>query len=108
MLNEKILFFALILLAVTLEVGGDIFFKKWSLENKNTMLMIGLFVYFIGSLFWAFSLKYDYLSRAITVFTVLNLIAVILVGVLYFNETLTLQNKIGILMGVLSIILIEL
>jgi multidrug transporter EmrE-like cation transporter len=38
---------------------------------------------------------------------VLNLIAVALVGVLYFKEDLTLINKIGIILGVVSVILIE-
>ena len=39
--------------------------------------------------------------------SILNLIIVVLVGVLYFNETLSLVNKIGIALGVLSLILIE-
>ncbi|PJE75724.1 hypothetical protein COV04_03385 [Candidatus Uhrbacteria bacterium CG10_big_fil_rev_8_21_14_0_10_48_11] len=65
-------------------------------------------VYFIGTIFWAFSLRYDYLSKAISVFTILNLIVVVLVGVLYFNEQLSFVNKIGIVLGIASILLIEL
>jgi len=64
-------------------------------------------IYFIGSVFWAISLKYEYLSKAISVFAVLNLIIVVLVGVLYFKEDLSLINKIGIGLGILSVILIE-
>ncbi|MDD5416500.1 MAG: SMR family transporter [Candidatus Aenigmarchaeota archaeon] len=108
MINAKIMFFILILLAVALEVAGDIFFKKWSIENKNILLLLGISIYFIGSIFWAFSLKYEYLSKAITLFTVLNLIVVILVGALFFKENLTLMNKLGILLGIVSIILLEL
>jgi len=67
-----------------------------------------LAVYFIGTIFWAFSLRYDYLSKAISVFTILNLIVVVLVGVLYFNEQLSFVNKIGIVLGIASILLIEL
>jgi len=37
--------------------------------------------------------------------TILNLIIVALVGVLYFKEDLSNTNKLGILLGVLSIIL---
>lgn len=103
----KFIFLGLIALAVVLEVIGDTFLKKWSLESKNLWLLIGLLIYFVGSIFWIISLKYDYLSRAITVFTALNLILVVLVGVLYFKEDLSLINKIGIALGVISVILIE-
>ena len=90
-----------------LEVVGDVFFKKWSTDSKNILLYIGLLIYFIGTIFWAISLKYEYLSKAISVFTVLNLVIVVLVGVLYFKEDLTLINKIGIGLGILSVVLIE-
>ena len=103
----KFIFFGLIVLAVALEVVGDIFFKKWSIDGKNVLLYVGLLIYFIGTIFWAISLKYEYLSKAISVFTVLNLIIVVLVGVLYFKEDLSLINKIGIGLGILSVILIE-
>lgn len=103
----KFLFFVLIALAVLLEVIGDILFKKWSLDNKNILLIAGLLIYFIGTIFWAISLRYEYLSKAISVFTIINLIAIVLVGVLYFKEDLSLINKIGIALGILSVILIE-
>jgi len=103
----KLIFFGLIILATALEVAGDIFFKKWSIGGKNIILILGFLIYALGTIFWAFSLKYDYLSRAISVLSILNLIVVVLVGVLYFNETLTIVNKIGIALGILGMILIE-
>jgi multidrug transporter EmrE-like cation transporter len=103
----KFIFFGLITLAVALEVVGDIFFKKWSINNKNILLYAGLLIYFIGTVFWAVSLKYEYLSKAISVFTVMNLIIIVLVGVLYFKEDLSLINKFGIGLGILSVVLIE-
>jgi len=106
--NAKLIFFALILLAVLLEVVADILFKKWSINNKNLLLIIGLLIYFAGTIFWAFSLKYEYISKAIVLFTVLNLIIIVLAGMLIFKENLSLTNKIGILLGILSVVLIEL
>jgi len=103
----KIIFFGLVILAVALEVAGDIFFKKWAIESKGVLLYIGLLIYFIGTIFWAISLRYEYLSKAISVFTVLNLVIVSVVGILYFKEDLSLINKIGIGFGILSIVLIE-
>ncbi len=103
----KLIFFGFIILAVLLEIAGDIFFKEWSVNGKNILFYAGMLIYISGTLFWAFSLKYEYLSKAISIFTVLNLVIVALVGVLYFGEKLSLVNKIGIGLGVLSVILIE-
>ncbi|MEK7073146.1 MAG: SMR family transporter [Patescibacteria group bacterium] len=103
----KLLFYGLIALAVVLEVFSDVLFKKWAIDSKNVFLYVGLLIYFVGTIFWAFSLRYEYLSKAISIFTILNLIIVVLVGVLYFKEDLSLINKVGIALGILSVILIE-
>lgn len=106
-MTPKFVFLGLIFLATVLEVTADIFLKKWSLNNGSILLYVGLFIYFIGTVFWAISLKYEYLSKAISIFTVLNLVLVVLVGIIFFKEDLSLINKIGIGFGVISIILIE-
>lgn len=103
----KSIFFGLLLIAVLLEVAGDVLFKKWALGSRNLLLILGLLVYFIGTVFWAVSLKYEFLSKAISVFTIMNLILVVLVGVVLFKEDLTLLNKIGIILGIVSVVMIE-
>ncbi|MDO8481372.1 MAG: SMR family transporter [Nanoarchaeota archaeon] len=106
--NAKLLFFLLLSLGVLMEVAGDILMKRWTLENRSLWLVLGISVYVLGSVFWLFSLKYEALSKAGAVFMVLNLILITLAGVLYFKEGLSLVNKIGIGLGILSVILIEL
>ena len=44
----KFIFLVLIALAVSLEVVGDILFKKWSLDSRNVFLYVGLLIYFTG------------------------------------------------------------
>jgi len=105
---ERYIFFGLLLVAVLLEVAADVLFKKWSIDNKNILLIIGLAVYFIGTIFWAISLKYDFLSKAVSIFTVVNLILVVIVGMVVFTEDISVINKIGIGLGIISVILIEL
>jgi multidrug transporter EmrE-like cation transporter len=107
-LSTKLAFFGLIIIGVLLEVAGDVFFKKWALEHKNVLLYIGLLIYFSGAIFWALSLKFEYLSRAISIFTILNLIIAVLAGVLFFKENLSITNKLGIALGIISVILLEL
>lgn len=104
----KLIFFGLIILAVVLEIFSDILFKKWAIESRAIFIYVGLAIYFVGTIIWAFSLKYGHLSKAISIFTILNLIVIVLVGVVYFKEDLSLINKVGIGLGILSVILIEL
>lgn len=103
----KYIFLFLITLAVALEVAADVLFKKWSLGSKSYWLIIGLIIYIVGTTFWAYSLKYGHLSKAISIFAVLNLVILVLVGVFIFKEDLSLINKIGIIVGIISVILIE-
>ena len=103
----KYIFLLLITLAVALEVAADVLFKKWSLESKSWWLIVGLVIYMIGTTFWAYSLKYGHLSKAISIFAILNLIILVLVGVFIFKEDLSLTNKIGIVLGIIGVILIE-
>lgn len=97
----------LVLAASVLEVIADIFLKNWTIGKNTYLLLIGLLLYFIGTVFWAISLKYDFLSRAISIFTILNFCAVIVVGLVVFKDEVSLINKIGIGLGIISIILIE-
>lgn len=104
---SKIIFFSLILLGATFEVIGDIYFKKWSIAGKNLLFYVGIIAYSVGTIFWAFSLKYELLSKAVPVFMICNILIVILVGVFFFKEELSLVNKIGVMLGLASIFFLE-
>jgi len=103
----KGLFFLLIILAVALEALADVLFKKWAIVSHSGLFIAGLVIYIFGTIIWAYSLKYGYLSKAISIFTVLNLVIVSLAGVFLFKEDLTLINKIGIILGIASVILVQ-
>jgi small multidrug resistance pump len=106
-MSLKTLFWLFISLGVGSEIVGDFFFKKSALTNKSFFLWLGFAIYLIGTLFWALSLKYEMLSKAISIFSVLNLIIISLIGMIFFKEHLSIISKIGILLGIISIVLIE-
>ncbi|PKM89337.1 hypothetical protein CVU83_00280 [Candidatus Falkowbacteria bacterium HGW-Falkowbacteria-2] len=106
-MDTKKLFFILVIAAAVLEASGDIFLKKWALDNKNLIFFFGLILYIGAVILWAFALKHEVLSKAISIVTIVNLIIVVLVGVFYFQDNLTLINKIGIALGIISIALIQ-
>jgi multidrug transporter EmrE-like cation transporter len=94
-------------IATVFESFGDILLKKWAVENNGLIFFAGVAVYIAAIVVWAVSLKGEYLSKAISLVTILNLIIVVLVGVFFFKEDLSLLNKLGIVIGIVSIILLE-
>ncbi len=106
-MHPKYLFTILIAIAVILEVIADILLKKWSMSAHWPLFVIGIFIYFLGTVSWAYSLKYEHLSKAIVLFTLVNLIVITFAGVIFFDEQISRMNKIGILLGMLSIVMIE-
>ncbi len=100
-------FLILIAVAVAFEVVADILFKLSFIQSKTIYIWAGVSLYTVGTIAWAFSLKYEHLSKAISIFTIINLIAIIAVGVLFFNEQLPFVNKIGIGLGIISVILMQ-
>lgn len=104
----KWIFISFILAAILFEAVADILFKYWTINAKGVFLWSGVLLYAIGTTIWAYSLKFEYLSKAISVFTILNLIVVILVGVILFKEDISSINKIGMMLGIISVILMQL
>ena len=101
------LFFFLVIIAALFEAFGDVVLKKWALLSSTKIFILGLFLYGIAVVFWAYALKYKELSKAIVIATIVNVFVVMLFGIFYFKETLTLPNKIGILFGCCAIVLLE-
>lgn len=93
------MFWILIALGSVLEVIGDYYFKA------DTFVR-GLIFYGLGSVAWAFSLRYEDLAVAVTLFTLINLLLGIAVGHYAFQETLKLHQCFGILFSCLGILLL--
>jgi len=106
-MSAKILFWIFTAIGAGLEIVGDVFFKKWAIENRPILMCGGFIIYSIGALFWAYSLKYEMLSKAISIFTILNLVIVALIGIIFFKENISMVAKLGIVLGIISIVLIE-
>lgn len=100
-------FYILIILVTFFEIIADFLFKKWTILNNKFFLIIGVLAYTVSTIIWAFSLREESLSKAISIFTILSLLAVVLMGVLIFGEKLSTINILGIILGVASIILVS-
>ncbi len=106
-MKSHYIFLVLVTIAGIIEAFGDSLLEKWGLVNKPIFLVIGMLIYFISTLLWAYSLRYETLSKAIVVVTAMNVIIAVCIGVFYFKESLSLVNKLGIVFAIVAIILIE-
>jgi len=98
----------LVIIGAAIEVFADIFFKIWS-DGKggNYLIVTGVILYLIGTGCWVTSLKYETFTRSGVVFLLLNIILLSLTGLFFFKEDISTINKIGIILGIVSIIMVE-
>jgi len=98
----------LILSAIFFAIG-EFLSKKFALNPNWILVIIILLVYSIGVLFWLPAiLQRNSLSIVGTIWSVMSLLATILIGVLIFKEKLSLAGMIGIVFAFAAIILLSL
>ena len=100
-------FLAMMGIGVILEVVGDVLFKKWADGGHRWWLVAGFLIYSAGSISWAWSLKHEMISKAIVLFTLANIVLVVLAGYFFFHERLTVLNWIGIALALAAVVLVE-
>ncbi len=99
---------ALMIGAAVFESLGDLSFRYSALISKKSWLIAGITLYTVGTAIWAYTLKFEDVSDALVIVNIINLILVILVGVFFFHEQASPLNLAGLVLGVISIILMQL
>jgi len=87
---------------------GDLVMKKWVINNNIYFYIIGLIIYLIGLNFLAQSFKYKNIAIASTIFVIFNVVLLSIFSWFYFKEKLSTFEIIGIVLGLTSIIILEL
>ena len=100
--------FLLLFIGGSILTVGDLVMKKWVLNQQNNLFVIGLAVYLVGLIFLSFSFKYKHIAVASTIFVLCNVITLLLFSWFYFKEPLNPYQLIGIVLGLTSIVFLEL
>lgn len=100
--------FILLFIGGSVLTVGDIIMKKWAVNNSVFLFITGLSIYMIGLLFLAQSFKYKNIAVASTIFVIFNVVTLSIVSWLYFKETLSPFQIVGIILGLSSVIFLEL
>ncbi len=97
----------LIIIGASIEVFADIFFKIYNDKGGYHFILLGIFLYLIGTMCWVISLRYETFTKSGIIFLLLNIILLSLTGLFFFKDDLSIINKIGIILGIASIIMVK-
>ena len=87
---------------------GDIVMKKWVNTNNLYLYIIGIAVYLVGLNFLAQSFKFKNIAVASIILIIFNVVTLSLVSWFYFKETLNSFQITGIILGLTSVVFLEL
>jgi multidrug transporter EmrE-like cation transporter len=105
--NRTVHLYALLGMAVALEVAGDLLFRKWGIEQRWPLFVVSLVIYNLAAVAWAYSLRMTQVSSAIVMLGLLNVILVVIGGVILFKERLSTPQIFGLVLGVASLFLLN-
>jgi multidrug transporter EmrE-like cation transporter len=88
---------------------GELLSKKFAINPGWTLFLLFILVDIISASAWIPAIfEKSQLSITGVIWSVVSLIATVLIGVLIFNEKLTLTQTIGLAAGIVSVILLSL
>lgn len=88
---------------------GEFFSKKFVLNTKTVFLICLFIAYFFGVLSWLLALlQKNQLSIVGAIWSVISLLATVLIGILFFGEKLSAIGIIGIITAFMAIALLSL
>lgn len=87
---------------------GDIFMKEWVKNDSMVFYIIGILIYLVGMNFLAASFKFKNIGVASLILVLFNIIVLTIVSWLFFKESLTVPQLIGIVLGLISVSILEL
>ncbi len=86
---------------------GDIFMKQWLIKSSNIFFGVGLIIYFISMVLLAISYKFENIAIASTIIEIINTVSIILIFTIFFKESLSPIQIIGLIFGVIALVCLK-
>jgi multidrug transporter EmrE-like cation transporter len=87
---------------------GEFLSKKFALAPSGSYIILIIFIYSLGTLCWLPAiLQKNQLSIVGAIWSVLSLLATVLIGTLIFNEHLTTTGIIGVIFAFITVFLLS-
>lgn len=86
---------------------GDLIMKKWIANGGLIIYVLGLVVYLVGMIFLSQSFRFKNIAVASMLLVIFNVVCLVIVSWIFYHEKLTWIQIVGILIGMLSVVLLE-
>ena len=86
---------------------GDVLMKEWIMKDNKWFFIGGIIIYIAGLIFLSFSYKYKNIAVASMILVIFNIVTLLIVSWFIFGENLTGWQIFGMILGVASIIALE-
>jgi drug/metabolite transporter (DMT)-like permease len=97
----------LIAVSVIFVTLGDYYGKKWSVTNETVYFVVAAGASLLSGVFYFPVLfKHDLVTSSI-IWTVLSILAFVVIGVLVYKEVLTPVQLVGAVLGIISILILS-
>ncbi len=94
-------------LLITFELIADVFSKKWSLSGYWPFWILALAGYVIANIFWLRAIRLGSgLARGALIFSVTSAVAAIVIGIVFYKESVSKPELAGMILGTISLVLI--
>jgi len=86
---------------------GDVVAAEWVRVGGNYLYFYIMIMYFIGMMILISSYKLEDIAVASTVLVIFNVAILTVVGALWFGEVVSLTKIVGLLLGMVAVVLLE-
>ena len=89
-------------------MAGDYFAKYWSTTQKHPFYYIALITYFCSGFFYIPTLLKQGLVITSLIWSLLTIVGFTVIGIIIFKEHLTITQTIGLVLGIVALIILNL
>lgn len=104
---EMLYMWITILLSALFATLGDFHGKLWAQSNRRIFLAMAFAIYMIDQTFFSLSLLSGILAKNIFIAFLLAMLIDVCIGTFYFKEKMNKTNIIGLILGVMALVLLN-
>ncbi len=104
----QLIAFTILFAGAVFLTAGDLFMKTWTGNGKSWFFAIGLILYLVADSALGISFKSKNIALASVIMITINVILLLAVSWFYYKEKIGLYGFIGIILGVLAVLFMEL
>lgn len=107
-MSQVVFGFSFAFVTAMIVIAGDFVIKVAADAGKpvwSGYMIAGCLIYAVSAIFWFFAMRHVTLAQAGVAYSMLTLLALCVIGVIWFEETLYLREYLGICSALLAMVL---